>query len=152
MHVYKGWFLPISKSFATLKLHPLPTPIFFSVFWNISVISYVGDFGFISCITERMPQVKIIAKNFMDMVAALPAMKLDKLYENTFICEAVLRYFDILSLFSSCISFWFLKHCFYLSHQNALFLRVIAYTRTCCFFWEVGVYEYILIWQREDLA
>eukprot|EP00268_Persea_americana_P020050 TRINITY_DN2032_c0_g1_i2.p1 TRINITY_DN2032_c0_g1~~TRINITY_DN2032_c0_g1_i2.p1 ORF type:complete len:181 (+),score=33.49 TRINITY_DN2032_c0_g1_i2:221-763(+) len=38
-----------------------------------------------------MPQVKIIAKNFMDMVAALPAMKLDKLYENTFICEAVLR-------------------------------------------------------------
>nr|DAD22925.1 TPA_asm: hypothetical protein HUJ06_024388 [Nelumbo nucifera] len=38
-----------------------------------------------------MPQVKIIAKNFMDMVAALPAMKLDKLYDNTFICEAVLR-------------------------------------------------------------
>ncbi|KAI3964626.1 hypothetical protein MKX01_020443 [Papaver californicum] len=38
-----------------------------------------------------MPQVKIIAKNFMDMVAALPALKLDKLYENTFICEAVLR-------------------------------------------------------------
>ncbi|XP_058083799.1 general transcription and DNA repair factor IIH subunit TFB2 isoform X6 [Magnolia sinica] len=38
-----------------------------------------------------MPQVRIIAKNFMDMVAALPAMKLDKLYENAFICEAVLR-------------------------------------------------------------
>ncbi|MCL7026080.1 hypothetical protein MKW94_021520 [Papaver nudicaule] len=38
-----------------------------------------------------MPQVKIIAKNFMDMVAALPTLKLDKLYENTFICEAVLR-------------------------------------------------------------
>ncbi|KAF8409283.1 hypothetical protein HHK36_005357 [Tetracentron sinense] len=38
-----------------------------------------------------MPQVKIIAKNFMDMVAALPALKLDKFYENTFICEAVLR-------------------------------------------------------------
>ncbi|XP_026420867.1 general transcription and DNA repair factor IIH subunit TFB2-like [Papaver somniferum] len=38
-----------------------------------------------------MPQVKIIAKNFMDMVAALPALKLDKLYDNTFICEAVLR-------------------------------------------------------------
>ncbi|KAG9441031.1 hypothetical protein H6P81_016885 [Aristolochia fimbriata] len=38
-----------------------------------------------------MPQVKIIAKNFMDMVAALPAMKLDKLYDNAFICEAVLR-------------------------------------------------------------
>ncbi|KAF9611856.1 hypothetical protein IFM89_036500 [Coptis chinensis] len=38
-----------------------------------------------------MPQVKIIAKNFMDMVASLPALKLDKLYDNTFICEAVLR-------------------------------------------------------------
>ncbi|GMY37332.1 general transcription and DNA repair factor IIH subunit TFB2 [Fagus crenata] len=38
-----------------------------------------------------MPQVKIIAKNFMDMVASLPAMKLDKLYENAFICEAILR-------------------------------------------------------------
>ncbi|XP_043688605.1 general transcription and DNA repair factor IIH subunit TFB2 isoform X2 [Telopea speciosissima] len=38
-----------------------------------------------------MPQVKIIAKNFMDMVAALPALKLDKLYDNGFICEAVLR-------------------------------------------------------------
>ncbi|XP_042499165.1 general transcription and DNA repair factor IIH subunit TFB2 isoform X2 [Macadamia integrifolia] len=38
-----------------------------------------------------MPQVKIIAKNFMDMVAALPTLKLDKLYDNAFICEAVLR-------------------------------------------------------------
>ncbi|XP_022142125.1 RNA polymerase II transcription factor B subunit 2 [Momordica charantia] len=38
-----------------------------------------------------MPQVKIIAKNFMDMVASLPAMKLDNLYENAFICEAILR-------------------------------------------------------------
>ncbi|WOK92805.1 RNA polymerase II transcription factor B subunit 2 isoform X4 [Canna indica] len=38
-----------------------------------------------------MPQVRIVAKNFMDMVAALPAMKLDKLYESAFICEAVLR-------------------------------------------------------------
>ncbi|KMZ72824.1 General transcription factor IIH subunit [Zostera marina] len=38
-----------------------------------------------------MPQVKIVARNFMDMVAALPAMKLDKLYDSTFICEAVLR-------------------------------------------------------------
>ncbi|KAK6932556.1 Transcription factor TFIIH subunit p52/Tfb2 [Dillenia turbinata] len=38
-----------------------------------------------------MPQVRIIAKNFMDMVSALPAMKLDKLYENPFICEAILR-------------------------------------------------------------
>ncbi|PKU79818.1 general transcription and DNA repair factor IIH subunit TFB2 [Dendrobium catenatum] len=38
-----------------------------------------------------MPQVRIVAKNFMDMVAVLPAMKLDKLYESTFICEAVLR-------------------------------------------------------------
>ncbi|KAI3736528.1 hypothetical protein L2E82_26355 [Cichorium intybus] len=38
-----------------------------------------------------MPQVRIIAKNFMDMVSSLPAMKLDKLYENAFICEAILR-------------------------------------------------------------
>ncbi|XP_065615654.1 general transcription and DNA repair factor IIH subunit TFB2 [Quercus suber] len=38
-----------------------------------------------------MPEVKIIAKNFMDMVASLPAMKLDKLYDNAFICEAILR-------------------------------------------------------------
>lgn len=45
-----------------------------------------------------MPQVKIIAKNFMDMVAALPTMKLDKLYDNTFICEAILR-FHCVSIF-----------------------------------------------------
>lgn len=38
-----------------------------------------------------MPQVRIIAKNFMDMVASLPAMKLDTLYQNAFICEAILR-------------------------------------------------------------
>ncbi|KAL6992589.1 RNA polymerase II transcription factor B 52 kDa subunit [Sarracenia purpurea var. burkii] len=38
-----------------------------------------------------MPQVKIIAKNFMDMVASLSAIKLDKLYDNAFICEAILR-------------------------------------------------------------
>ncbi|OWM67852.1 general transcription and DNA repair factor IIH subunit TFB2 [Punica granatum] len=38
-----------------------------------------------------MPQVRIIARNFMDMVAALPAMKLDHLYQNAFICEAILR-------------------------------------------------------------
>lgn len=38
-----------------------------------------------------MPQVRIIAKNFMDMVASLPAMKLDNLYANAFICEAILR-------------------------------------------------------------
>ncbi|XP_057950091.1 general transcription and DNA repair factor IIH subunit TFB2 [Malania oleifera] len=38
-----------------------------------------------------MPQVKIIAKNFMDMVASLPAFKLDKLYDNAFICEAIIR-------------------------------------------------------------
>nr|XP_043626477.1 general transcription and DNA repair factor IIH subunit TFB2 isoform X2 [Erigeron canadensis] len=38
-----------------------------------------------------MPQVRIIAKNFMDMVASLPAIKLDKLYDNAFICEAILR-------------------------------------------------------------
>lgn len=38
-----------------------------------------------------MPQVRIIAKNFMDMVAALPALKLDRLYDSAFICEAILR-------------------------------------------------------------
>ncbi|XP_073278106.1 general transcription and DNA repair factor IIH subunit TFB2 isoform X1 [Primulina huaijiensis] len=38
-----------------------------------------------------MPQVKFVAKNFMDMVASLPAIKLDRLYENSFICEAILR-------------------------------------------------------------
>ncbi|CAH9082363.1 unnamed protein product [Cuscuta epithymum] len=38
-----------------------------------------------------MPQVRIVAKNFMDMVASLPAVKLDNLYDNPFICEAILR-------------------------------------------------------------
>ncbi|KAF3653522.1 putative tetraspanin-19-like [Capsicum annuum] len=38
-----------------------------------------------------MPQVKIVARNFMDMVASLPTMKLDMLYDNSFICEAILR-------------------------------------------------------------
>eukprot|EP00252_Welwitschia_mirabilis_P000935 TRINITY_DN10920_c0_g1_i1.p1 TRINITY_DN10920_c0_g1~~TRINITY_DN10920_c0_g1_i1.p1 ORF type:complete len:459 (+),score=80.13 TRINITY_DN10920_c0_g1_i1:354-1730(+) len=38
-----------------------------------------------------MPKVKIISRNFMDMVAALPAAKLDRLYDSHFICEAVLR-------------------------------------------------------------
>jgi hypothetical protein len=52
-----------------------------------------------------MPQVKIIAKNFMDMVASLPAMKLDKLYENAFICEAILRSSSLI----------FLVHCSYIT-------------------------------------
>jgi len=46
-----------------------------------------------------MPEVRIIAKNFMDMVASMPAMKLDKLYENGFICEAILRSFFFSSFF-----------------------------------------------------
>jgi len=33
----------------------------------------------------------VVARNFMDMVAALPASKLDMLYDSAFICEAVLR-------------------------------------------------------------
>lgn len=41
---------------------------------------------------SKMPQVRIIAKNFMDMVAALPAMKLERLYDSSLICEAVLRW------------------------------------------------------------
>ncbi|KAM0877308.1 hypothetical protein ACQ4PT_035571 [Festuca glaucescens] len=40
-----------------------------------------------------MPQVMVVARNFMDMVAALPAAKLDMLYDSAFICEAVLRSF-----------------------------------------------------------
>lgn len=39
-----------------------------------------------------MPEVRIIAKNFIDMVASLPAVKLDMLYANPFICEAILRF------------------------------------------------------------
>ncbi|MBA0872641.1 hypothetical protein Goshw_017716, partial [Gossypium schwendimanii] len=38
-----------------------------------------------------MPQVKIIAKNFMDMMALFPAIKLDLLCRNQLICEAILR-------------------------------------------------------------
>lgn len=60
-----------------------------------------------------MPQVRIIAKNFMDMVASLPTMKLDKLYTNPFICQAILRFS------SSCIAViicfllvQLLKYCF----------------------------------------
>ncbi|GAV73842.1 LOW QUALITY PROTEIN: Tfb2 domain-containing protein, partial [Cephalotus follicularis] len=30
-------------------------------------------------------------EHFMDMVASLPAMKLDKLFKNAFICEAIFR-------------------------------------------------------------
>jgi hypothetical protein len=40
---------------------------------------------------SKMPQVMVVARNFMDMVAALPASKLDTLYDSAFICEAVLR-------------------------------------------------------------
>ena len=47
-----------------------------------------------------MPEVRIIAKNFMDMVASMPAMKLDKLYENGFICEAILRSFFLILFLS----------------------------------------------------
>ncbi|KAI4371069.1 hypothetical protein MLD38_019343 [Melastoma candidum] len=38
-----------------------------------------------------MPEVRIVARNFMDMVASLPAMKLDQLYQNAFICQAIVR-------------------------------------------------------------
>lgn len=47
---------------------------------------------------NKMPQVKIVAKNFMDMVAALPAMKLDKIYDSSFICVAVLRSYILLNV------------------------------------------------------
>lgn len=49
-----------------------------------------------------MPEVKIIARNFMDMVASLPAMKLDLLYENAFICEAIVRLPDLAIFFEFC--------------------------------------------------
>lgn len=45
----------------------------------------------------KMPQVMVVARNFMDMVAALPAAKIDMLYDSTFICEAVLRSFPALA-------------------------------------------------------
>ncbi|TVU16626.1 hypothetical protein EJB05_40199, partial [Eragrostis curvula] len=40
---------------------------------------------------SKMPQVMVVARNFMDMVAALPREKLLTLYDSVFICEAVLR-------------------------------------------------------------
>ncbi|XP_057462157.1 general transcription and DNA repair factor IIH subunit TFB2-like isoform X2 [Actinidia eriantha] len=57
--------------------------------YGLSFFSFLLVFGKPSL--QTMPQVKIIAKNFMDMVASLPAVKLDKLYQNAFICEAILR-------------------------------------------------------------
>lgn len=60
-----------------------------------------------------MPQVRIIAKNFMDMVASLPAMKLDALYRNQFICEAILRSSFFCS-FPLCIRLKLLKFWFFL--------------------------------------
>jgi len=61
----------------------------------------------------KMPQVKIIAKNFMDMVASLPAIKLDKLYNNVFICEAILRliYVSMLLNFEKIEDLTFLRWC-----------------------------------------
>uniref|UniRef100_A0ACD5Y6U9 Uncharacterized protein n=1 Tax=Avena sativa TaxID=4498 RepID=A0ACD5Y6U9_AVESA len=47
----------------------------------------------LSTASAKMPQVMVVARNFMDMVAALPAAKLDMLYDSAFICEAVLRSF-----------------------------------------------------------
>ncbi|CAN6318980.1 unnamed protein product [Urochloa humidicola] len=36
-----------------------------------------------------MPQVLVVVRNFMDMVAALLASKLDVLYDSAFICDYV---------------------------------------------------------------
>ncbi|KAF8730709.1 hypothetical protein HU200_016569 [Digitaria exilis] len=44
-----------------------------------------------------MPQAMVVARNFLDMVAALPASKLDMLYDSAFICEAVLRSLPLLA-------------------------------------------------------
>ncbi|KAF8756802.1 hypothetical protein HU200_011038 [Digitaria exilis] len=38
-----------------------------------------------------MPQVMLVVRKFMDMMAALTASKLDMLCDSAFICEAVLR-------------------------------------------------------------
>lgn len=38
-----------------------------------------------------MPRVRVVSRNFMEMVAALPAAKLDLLYERHWTCQAVLR-------------------------------------------------------------
>ena len=39
----------------------------------------------------EMPRVRVVSRNFMEMVAALPAAKLDMLYERHWTCQAVLR-------------------------------------------------------------
>ncbi|KAL2619942.1 hypothetical protein R1flu_000147 [Riccia fluitans] len=38
-----------------------------------------------------MPNVRVVSRNFMEMVAALPAAKLDDLYESPWTCQAVVR-------------------------------------------------------------
>jgi transcription initiation factor TFIIH subunit 4 len=60
-----------------------------------------------------MPQVMVVARNFMDMVAALPASKLDMLYDSAFICEAVLRspiHQLCIAFVGSCCCHWDFSH------------------------------------------
>lgn len=45
-----------------------------------------------------MPRVRVVSRNFMEMVAALPAAKLDLLYDRHWTCQAVLRYHLIIHL------------------------------------------------------
>ncbi|KAK9085221.1 hypothetical protein Sjap_025632 [Stephania japonica] len=52
-----------------------------------------------------MPQVNTTAKNFVDKVETLPTLNLDKLYDYTFICEAILR-FGVASNGSSDLRWW----------------------------------------------
>ena len=39
-----------------------------------------------------MPNVKFVARDFMGMVANLPALKIDVLYESIWTCQAIFRY------------------------------------------------------------
>jgi hypothetical protein len=72
--------------------------VFVERFYYYFIIVQLGcgmTYSFLPCLfpagTAKMPQVMVVARNFMDMVAALPAAKLDMLYDSAFICEAVLR-------------------------------------------------------------
>lgn len=58
---------------------------------NFEVTKDLENNPLFSTSASKMPQVMVVARNFMDMVAALPAGKLDMLYDSAFICEAVLR-------------------------------------------------------------
>lgn len=47
-----------------------------------------------------MPRVRVVSRNFMEMVAALPAAKLDLLYDRHWTCQAVFRSVPLFQLHS----------------------------------------------------